>query len=73
MMPTSGDATLRVFTTLGSEVFKTTLTNLHSGLNLYKFNPGKMASGVYLYQITATNQAGKASVTSNVAKMIFMK
>ncbi len=72
-MPFNGDASLRVFTTLGEEVFKTTLTGLHAGLNEYKFNPAGMASGVYFYQVTSLGRGESGTMKSNVAKMLLMK
>jgi hypothetical protein len=71
-VPKSQFVVLNVYNLLGQLV--TTLVNQQQNAGNYSvtFNANKLASGVYVYSLTASSDGGKSSFSS-VKKMIVMK
>ncbi len=65
------EVTLTVFTVTGRQVFKQSLKNLRSGLNRLRFEGNGLASGVYLYQLTA--KALNGAVEQGARKFLLVK
>jgi hypothetical protein len=72
LLPTTSHVVVKVFNLLGQEV--QTLVNgvEESGRHAVRFNGTQLASGIYLYRMTATGQDGNI-VFSRVRKMVVLK
>ncbi|MEW6701374.1 MAG: T9SS type A sorting domain-containing protein, partial [Bacteroidota bacterium] len=72
-LPQDGMVTIKVYDMLGCEV--ATLVNENKPAGYYKvnFDASKLTSGVYIYTIRATAQAGQANNYVQSKKMLLMK
>ncbi|RCK72912.1 MAG: hypothetical protein IGBAC_0404 [Ignavibacteriae bacterium] len=74
ILPEDAIVTLKVYNILGQEV--ATLANKElftEGMNEVEFDAGKLASGIYFYQLTAEGVGENAQKFSQVKKMVLMK
>ncbi len=74
ILPEDAIVTLKVYNVLGQEV--ATLANKElftEGMNEVEFDAGKLASGIYFYQITAEGVGESVQKFTQVKKMVLMK
>ncbi|MDP3830270.1 MAG: T9SS type A sorting domain-containing protein, partial [Ignavibacteriaceae bacterium] len=71
--PFAGEITLNVFNLLGESVASMNQVVTSSGNYEFNFNGSELASGVYLYKVSAKNNQTGKYVESAAGKMILMK
>lgn len=72
-VPEYGPVQLTVFNTLGQTVSSTELGYANAGVNVYNFNAGSLASGVYFYQLSFTGDNYSKQLKSSVGKMMLVR
>ncbi|MGE5681718.1 MAG: T9SS type A sorting domain-containing protein [Bacillota bacterium] len=70
---TSADITLYVYNPLGQVVSEMRKANAPAGFGEFKFNAGRLSSGVYFYQIKVKDLSDSKMLESRVNKMIILK
>jgi Secretion system C-terminal sorting domain len=71
-IPKEGQVNLLIYNILGQQVSNISLLHQTSGLHVYSFNAGSLASGVYLYRIKLSGDKGE-DFLSKTGKMILLK
>ena len=73
-LPEASNVSLRVYDLLGREVVTLADGQLKQGFHAYGWNTDGMASGAYIYRITATSMRGdKLTVFTQIKKMSLLK
>ena len=73
-LPTAGNVVLEVYNLLGERVGRLVNGQMDAGIHEVQFNAGNLASGIYIYRITATALSGSSGGTfTDVKKMILLK
>ena len=69
----TADVKLSVYNILGQQVAEMKHSGVPAGYNQFKFDAGKLSSGVYLYQLSVKNLNNEQVVNTQVNKMILLK
>ena len=72
-IPKSGLVTLKVYNLLGEEVATLVSAYLLSGFYSYEFDASNLASGVYVYRLSAVSLKGQAGESMQVRKALLLK
>ena len=72
-LPKASNVSLRIFTILGEEVATLVSEQLVAGRYTYEWDASNMASGVYLYRLSAGSILGKAENFIETRKMVLLK
>ncbi|MEW5800385.1 MAG: T9SS type A sorting domain-containing protein [Bacteroidota bacterium] len=72
-LPEAGNVTLKIYDALGREVATLVNNQLTAGYYSYEWNAGHLASGVYIYRMTAVSSNDKAKPFNEVKKLLLMK
>ena len=65
-LPVSDNVSLKVFNTLGEEIITLVESFLEAGIHTYIFNAEDLTSGIYVYQLSTSNDA-------QTRKMLYLK
>lgn len=72
-LPEAVNVTLKIYDALGREVATLVNNQLTAGYYSYEWNAGHLASGVYIYRMTAVSSNDKAKPFNEVKKLLLMK
>ncbi|MEW5799357.1 MAG: LamG-like jellyroll fold domain-containing protein [Bacteroidota bacterium] len=72
-LPEASNVTVKIYDALGREVASLVNDQLTTGYYTYAWNAGHLASGVYIYRMTALSNTNKAQPFNEAKKLLLMK
>jgi len=72
-IPREGQVNMLIYNVLGQLVSSVNLLHQSSGIHVYDFNAGNLASGVYLYRIRLVSDSKSQEFLSKAGKMVLLK
>ena len=72
-IPREGQVNMIIYNVLGQMVSSINLQHQSSGIHVYNFNAGNLASGVYLYRLRLVSDSKSQEFLSKAGKMVLLK